>query len=747
MSLCRTEAVHTLPGRVRIKIQGLKGNRPFAASLEKTLQRHENIRYIKANPQTGKALIFFDRNKVTVEELFAEINKDICLILQRVAPIDIKKWLQNKRVLGRRHGTFEPEDMPLEVQIAQVTIAGGILLGLILKRCFWKKSLLAASGKVNLLATLTTVVAGYPIIRSGVETLVTRKKLNNDMLIGTATLVSLLLKENITGLVVVWLVSLSTLFQTLTMEKSRKAIKNMLQGKEETAWIEIDGTVVSIPIENVEVGNTIICFIGERVPVDGEVIGGEAAVSQAIITGEPLPVIKAAGDKICAGSIIEQGSIKIRVEKAGGDTSIAQIIAMVEEASRDRAPIENMADRYADRIVPYSFGLAALIYLFTRDFKRSMTMLVVACPCAAGLATPTAVSASMGNAARKGILVKGGSYLEKVGKTDVVLFDKTGTLTEGKPSVREVLPVSKNIPAEHVLQLAFSVEYQTNHPLANAVVEKAEEMQLELLAVEQKEVIIGQGVRGIIEGIPVIVGNQALMKANEVNFTRAKAKAYRLHMNGQTVIYVAKEQKLIGVIGVADNIRPDSRLAIRKLRQAGVETIGLVTGDCKETSELVARELGLNEIWSETMPADKVRIVRQFQQANKTVTMVGDGINDSPALAKADIGIAMGTGGTDVAIESADIVLAADDPAKIASVIHLSNHTMEIVKQNFLFAVGINVSGLILGAGRLISPLTAAILHNLSTFGVVVNSSRLFHYNPDSRKGRPNNARIKRSGK
>jgi heavy metal translocating P-type ATPase len=748
MSLCRIKTVHCLPGRVRISISGLRGNRPFARSLEKTLQRNENVYHVKANPQTGKALILFDSKKISQQEVLAEVNKDVYYILQRVAPIDVRqKWNQRRTEAKRRHETFEPEDLPVEVQVVRVVVTGGILLGLILKRCFWKKSLLAFSSKVNLLATITTLVAGYPIIRSGVETLVTRKKLNNDMLISTATMVSLLLKENITGLVVVWLVNLSTLFQTLTMEKSRKAIKDMLQGREETAWIEIDGTVVSIPVDNVEVGNTILCYIGDRVPVDGEVTAGEAAVSQAIITGESMPVTKTLGDKIYAGSIVEQGSIKIHVEKAGQDTSIAKIIAMVEAASQDRAPVENMADRYADRIVPYSFGLAALVYLVTRDFRRSMTMLVVACPCAAGLATPTAISASMGNAAKKGILVKGGSYLEKVGKTNVILFDKTGTLTEGKPSVREVLPMNKTVSSEQIIQLASSIEFQTNHPLANAVVKRAEEMGLELLTVEHKEVIIGKGVSGSIENVLVAVGNEALMKETAVSLTRAKAKAYRLHMLGQTVLYVARDNKLIGLIGVADNIRADSKMAIRKLRQVGITDIGLVSGDCKETAELVAHELGLNQFWAETMPAEKVRIVKDFQLAGKTVTMVGDGINDSPALATADIGIAMGTGGTDVAIESADIVLATDDPLKIASVIRLSNDTMEIVKQNLLFAVGINISGLLLGAGKLITPLTAAILHNLSTFGVVVNSSRLFNYNPDSRKGRRPHGRDKRTGK
>jgi heavy metal translocating P-type ATPase len=748
MSFGRIEAIHCLPGRVRVKIHGLKGNVPFAVSLENTLRRNEYVFHVKANPQTGKALILFDGERLPPKPLFAELKTDIHYISQRVAPIDVRqKRIQAGTAVRRKDETFEPEDMPLAVQVAQVAVTGAILLGLILKRCFFKKSLPGFSGKVNFLATMTTIIAGYPIIRSGLEKLITRGKLNNDLLISTSTMVALLLKENITGLVVVWLVNLSTLLQTLTMKKSRKAIKEMLQGKEETAWIEIDGTVVSIPVDSIEEGNTILCFIGDRVPVDGAVTDGEATVSQAVITGESAPVVKTRGDKIYAGSIVEQGTIRILVEKAGQNTSIAKIVAMVEDASCDRAPVENMADRYADRIVPFSFGLAALVYLLTRDFRRSMTMLVVACPCAASLATPTAISASMGNAARRGILVKGGSYLERVGKADVVLFDKTGTLTEGSPSVREILPMTKTFPIDLIVQLAASVEHQTNHPLAGAVVKAAEEMGLELLHVNRKEVIIGQGVRGNIKDVPLAVGNSALMKNMGINIAWAKAKAYRLHMQGQTVLYVARCNRLIGLIAIADNIRPDSLTAIRKLRRAGIEHIGLVTGDSNGTADLVARELGLDQVWSETMPADKVRIVQKFQQADKTVVMVGDGINDSPALARADIGIAMGTGGTDVAIESADIVLAADDPLKIASLISLSKHTLEIIKQNFLFAVGINISGLLLGAGKVITPLTAAILHNISTFGVVVNSSRLFHFNPDSVKGRRGNARIKRTGK
>lgn len=746
---CRLETTHFVPGRLRVLITGLRGNRKFAKSLEKTFANHESIHLFKANSQTGKALIVFDPTKVSKVDLVGELNHKIQLICQRVIPADSLKRIEKKKTrnLKKENDIFEPEDLPLQTQIFQVSITGAILLALLLKRIFWGRSAIANSSKVHTVAAATTIVTGYPILRSGIENLLTRKKLNNDFLISAATLVSLLLKESITGLVVVWLVNLSTLFQTFTLDKSRKAIKDMLQGKEETAWLEIDGTLVSVPIETIKEGNVIAVHIGEKIPVDGEVIDGEAAVSQAIITGESMPITKKSGDKVFAGSILEQGTLKVKAEKVGKDTSVARIIHLVEEASEVRAPIENIADRYSDKIVPLSFGLAGLIYLLTRDFKRSMTMLIVACPCAAGLSTPTAISAAMGNGARNGILIKGGNYLERIGESNVVLFDKTGTLTEGKPKINEVVILQKNLTEEKIIQLAASIEQQTNHPLAKAVVEKAEILGLQTLEVIAKEVIVGHGVKGIIDEQWYFIGSQQLMEENDVNIYRAKPKANRLKLLGQTVLFVAREKSVIGLIGIADQIRPESKKAINRIRHLGIENIGLITGDCTETADIVGKELGIDQIYANTLPEGKVDLVKKYQKENQVVTMVGEGINDSPALAKADIGIAMGTGGTDVAIESADVVLAGDNPEKIPALIKLSNHTMEVVRQNFIFAVGANAIGLILGAGKIISPLTAAILHNLSTFGVVVNSSRLLNFPIDGEKRRSKLGKTSRTRK
>lgn len=748
MNPCKIEVVQSFPGRLRVRINGLKGNSFFADSLAKTFARKNKILSVKANPLTGKALIIYDHKNLSIRNLCLELDKTINLILSKVVAPEYLKLARKSQEKKKTPGeVFEPEDLPIQSQVAKAVLSGAVLLGLALKRLVWGKSSLASTPKIINFAALTTIFTGYPILRSGVENLTKRKKLNNDFLISAATLVSLLLKESITGLVVVWLVNLSTLFQTLTLEKSRKAIKDMLQGKEESAWLEVNGTEVSVPIETLQKGDIVVVHIGDKIPIDGEVVGGEASVSQAIITGESMPILKTKGDKVFAGSLIEQGTIRVVAEKVGKDTSVARIIRLVDEASKVRAPIENIADQYSEKIVPLSFGLSALSYLLTRDFKRSMTMLIVACPCAAGLATPTAISASMGNAAKRGILVKGGNYLEKIGQTDVILFDKTGTLTEGNPSVMDIISVHKSYSIEKVLQLAASIEKHTNHPLAKAILQKADEMKLEILPVDEQNVVIGQGVKGLVNQSLVLVGNEQLMRDNEINVSRGKVRAERLTLQGQTILYVAHGKVLIGVIGIKDKVREKSRNAVRKLRKFGIEEIGLITGDSSEAGEMVKEELGLDRMWAGTLPEGKLDIVQSYQERGKIVSMVGEGINDSPALAKADIGIAMGTGGTDVAIESADVVLADDNPEKIATLIKLSNHTMEVVKQNFIFAVGINALGLILGAGKLITPLSAAILHNLSTFGVVVNSSRLINYSADEKKRRRSNGRNKGFGK
>lgn len=721
---------HQLPGRVRFYVPAIRRNKLLSKDLYTSLKvLQQSVLYCHVNPSTGSVLLYYHPDKITVKQLADSIGfqlnnlyleKDVAAAsTEAVAVLNIKK-AGSKR-------NHDPEDLPIPVQIAQVTISGVVLLALAVKQLLGKSGAAHAGSKLNI-ASVTTAVSAYPIVKSGVSGLINEKELNNDLLISVATGVALLMGEGLTALVVVWLVNLSTLLQSYTLDRTRRAIGDLLDNKNEQAWLLVDGTQVSVPVENLKPGDVVVVYQGGKIPVDGKVCSGSAAVNQAPITGESMPVYKQIGEEVYAGTIVDQGSIQITAEKVGDKTALSRIIHMVEEASNKKAPIQNIADRYTNKIVPMSLLLASLVFLFTRDIYRTMTILIVACPCAAGLSTPTAISAAMGNAASRGILIKGGCYLETAGKVDTVLFDKTGTLTEGRPEVSSYVSLDDKYTPEQILALAAAGEKYTNHPLAVAVVNKALEVQQEIPECDNKEIIVGMGIKGTVNNELVLIGNHRLMQQENV----AKASDWQLVKQmsnlGESIIYVAQQDKLIGLISVRDRLRSQSKRAVKNLKSTGVKNIGMISGDNTHCANAVGQRLNIDEVWSNMMPEDKVKVVQEMQRRGKVVAMVGEGINDSPALAVADIGIAMGVKGTDVAVESADVVLAGDDPVKVAQLVQLSRRTMKTIHQNFAFAIGANALGITLGTLRIISPFTAAILHNASTLAVVLNSARLVGY-------------------
>lgn len=543
-----------------------------------------------------------------------------------------------------------------------------------------------------------------------------------------ASLVAVVLRESWTGLAVIFLVNLSNLLQTLTLDRSRRAIRQMLAGGDHRAIILLDGAEVEVPVEQVQVGDLVVIRTGEKVVVDGRVEHGDASVNQAPITGESVPVAKHTGDEVYAGSIVEVGYLHVRTEKIGDDTTVGRIIHLVEEASAVRAPIQNQVERFADRFVPVSLLAATAFFLLTWNVQLTLTILIIACPCAAGLSTPTAVSAALGNAARRGILVKGGNYLEAMSYVDTALFDKTGTVTEGKPEVTDVIALGRVYGPEDVLALAAAAEVRSTHPLAWAVLRAAQGMHLDIPEVEEHLVIVGRGVRARLNGMPLLAGSMRLMEEEGIDTGRALPDVLDLEQQGRSVLLVAYAGRLAGLVAVADRLRPESPEAIRMLDEVGIDLVGLLTGDSRRVGESVGARLGVHQVWAEVLPEQKRDVVRSLQRDGRRVVMVGEGINDSPALAAADVGIALGTGGTDVAIEAADIVLAGDDPRKVAGLVRLSRQTLQVIHQNFAFAIGINAIGLLMGMTGLISPLTGALLHNLATLGVVMNSSRINFY-------------------
>lgn len=716
MSFPHPTIIHQLPGRLRLYTPALRQNEFLGKRLENYLQNQINIINCTANPSSGRLLIKYNPSTYSTQQLC----NLVCSYLQQ-SP------LRRPPVSRTHRQLFEPESMPIPTQMALVAV-GGIALLYHLFRHVRRRGPMPRRLERNM--SFITLLTALPILRSGFEHLFFHRKLNNDLLIAAATILSLFLREGATGLIVVWLVNLSTLLETLTLDHSRRAIRSMLEGTEKNTWLLVDNQEVSVPIHTLKKGDIIIVKVGSKIPVDGIVAHGTALVNQAALTGEPVPVVKQPSDSVWAGSTIEEGTLQVRAEKVGDDTSVASIIHLVETASHTRAPIQNIADTYAAKIIPASFLLALLVFLLTRDIQRTVTILIVACPCAAGLATPTALSAAIGNAASRGILIKGGRHLEEAGRVDVMLFDKTGTLTAGCPTVSRVIPLDPHHSERSILSLAATAESNANHPLAKAVVEAAKNAGVVIQHQPNSEMTIGKGVRAIIDHRPVYVGSDRFMLDIGVPLADDLSSSLTSMEPEATILYIALESTLIGALHLKDALRSHSDDALQRLRAEGVTDIGLVSGDNKTAAEQVAHTLGITRVYSSMLPQDKFQLVKKLKKEGFTVGMVGDGINDSPALALANVGIAMGAGGTDTAIETAGIVLRNDDPRKIAEVIHLGKHTLNIIRQNFLFAIGANIIGLALGSAKYISPFMAALLHNASTLGVVLNSTRLLTYNP-----------------
>jgi cation-transporting P-type ATPase C len=519
-------------------------------------------------------------------------------------------------------------------------------------------------------------------------------------------------------LTVNWLLNLGEYLQTLTLQRTRRAIRALLSTGEEEVWVVQDTVESRQPLTTVRPGDLVAVYAGTRIPIDGVVEVGTGTVNEAPITGESMPVFRNVGETVYAGTVLLAGSLRVRVTSVGTDTVVGRLIQRVEEAQELRAPIQTVGERFSAQFVPLSFLLAGGVFVLTRDVRRAVTMLLIACPCAAGMATPTAVSAAIGNGARRGILVKGGTHLEAAATLDTVVFDKTGTLTVGTPNVEQVAALDTTHTPDQVLSLAANVELHSQHPLALAVVRHARDRQL---VIEQHD------------ACQILVGSRQLLAEFDVPVpAEAEALYAQFAASGEAVMYVAYQDQVAGLIGVRDLIRPEAADALAELRQAGVAHLIMFTGDGEEAAQTVARAVGLTEWRAQLLPEQKYELIRALRACGRRVAMVGDGINDAPALALADVGIAMGTAGSDVAIEAADIALAADDIRHVATTVRLSRQTIGIIRQNYGIALGVNLGGILVGALGLINPFVAAVLHNLSTLLVVFNSARLIGYDPEA---------------
>jgi Cu+-exporting ATPase len=538
--------------------------------------------------------------------------------------------------------------------------------------------------------------------------------------------------------VIITLILLGKSLEAVSKGRTSEAIKKLMGLAPKTAIVIQNGEEKEIPIDEVEVGDIIVVKPGAKIPVDGTVTEGHTAIDESMLTGESMPVDKVAGDTVYAASLNTTGTMKFRAEKIGSDTALARIIKLVEDAQGSKAPIAQMADIVSGYFVPVVclIALAAGVawYFGTGgDLKFALTIfisvLVIACPCALGLATPTAIMVGTGKGAENGILIKGGEALETAHKIKTIVFDKTGTITEGKPTVTDVLTTGDS-EADSLLQITASAETASEHPLGQAIVSGAKAKGLALLTVEGFESITGRGIEAVIGGQKILAGNRKLMDERNISLMALEADSDRLAGEGKTPMYVAIDGTLAGIVAVADVVKPSSRAAIERLHRMGIE-VAMITGDNQKTAAAIARQVGIDRVLAEVLPQDKSNEVKKLQAEGLKVAMVGDGINDAPALAQADIGIAIGSG-TDVAMESADIVLMRSDLMDVPTAIDLSKRTIKNIKQNLFWAFGYNVIGIPIAAGvlhlfggPLLNPIFAAAAMSLSSVSVLTNALRL----------------------
>ena len=538
---------------------------------------------------------------------------------------------------------------------------------------------------------------------------------------------------------IVTLILLGRLLEAGAKGKTSQAIKKLIGLKPKTAHLIQDGEELDVAVENVQADNVILVKPGERIPVDGIVLTGQSTIDESMLTGESMPVTKEIGQKVFAATMNKSGSFTFRATSVGAETALAQIIRLVEEAQGSKAPIQRLADKVASVFVPTVFVIAIITFLiwyflpadnnFSRALINFVSVLIIACPCALGLATPTAIMVGTGLGAQRGILIKGGEALEKIHQLSVIVFDKTGTLTRGEPVVTDIIAAA-GFNNEQVLSIASALEKTSEHPLAQAILQRAQTDQIPIMLADRFIALSGLGAKGQLEDKSCLIGNRILMESENVSIDALNASTIKLSAEGKTVVYIARENTAIGLIALADVPKDSAKQAIYELKRRGLK-VAMVTGDNAGTAQAVASQLGIDRVLAEVLPGSKADEIKKLQKEGEVVAMVGDGINDAPALAAADVGIAIGAG-TDVAIEAGDITLIRDDLMGVPEAINLSAATMRVIKQNLFWAFFYNVIGIPIAAGILypffgilLNPEFAAAAMALSSVSVVSNSLRL----------------------
>lgn len=560
----------------------------------------------------------------------------------------------------------------------------------------------------------------YSLVKTAIRDIIKEHKIGTELFITVAVIISVVGREYLAGAVVLMIILIAEYIASASGERARQSIKKLIGSVPNTAIVKKNGKELSVKIEDLRVGDIVLVRAGEKIPVDGIVTEGSGSVNQAPITGESVPQEKEEGSDVFAGTIIELGALNIQMTKAGTDTVFSRIITLVEEAESQKAPIEKLTDKVASYLIPVVFIFVGAVYYFTRDVKLIIALLIFTSPAELGLATPLVTIAAIARAAREGILVKGGLFLEELAKITTIVFDKTGTLTAGSPSVNQISVIDDNYTEEEVIQLAAVADRRSSHPLAKAILNYAQERKITFGEPSEFNVIKGRGVSAVFDNKEILLGNKSYMTENSISVTETVTNVT------DTAIYLSVDKKLTGIIYISDAIRPGAKEMINGLRKSGVSNIIMLTGDNEVTAKHVSDQTGITDYRANLLPEDKIRIVKELQAAGAKVAMVGDGINDAPALVQANIGIAMGAMGTKAAMEAADIVLMQDKLEKIERAKAISKRAYRTIKENIIVGVGVvHVIGIILVLLKILGPIEAAAIHLLPDTLVFLNSIKL----------------------
>ena len=580
----------------------------------------------------------------------------------------------------------------------------------------------------------TVIISGIPMLLLAMTRLIREKWISSALLIAIAMVASLLIGEVFAAGEVAWIMALGALLEDWTVERAKKGLRNLINLTPQTGRRITDGTEEVIPVDEIRLGDTLRILPGENVPVDGEIIKGTSSLDQSIMTGESLPVDKKIGDEVFCGTMNLYGAIDIKATSLGENSSLQKLIDLVKAADEKQAPTQRIADKWATWLVPVALAIAIAAWLVTGNIERGVTVLVVFCPCALILATPTAIMAAIGQATKYGVLIKSGEALETLGGLNTLVFDKTGTLTYGNLEVSDVISLRDDLPSEELLKIVASCEKLSEHPLAKAIVKNAKEAQIDIEEPQDFKMYPGKGVTCTNSYGKVYAGNSKFLSEYNIDVD-VDCQMDKLKHEGKASIIVALNSKVIGLIGLSDVIREDSKDMIEKLHDLGTETI-LLTGDNSETANYFAGQVGIGKVFGNLLPEEKLSWIEKLKSEGRKVCMIGDGVNDAPALKTADVSVAMGSVGSDVAIEAADIALLGDDIGKIPYLKKLSNSTLFTIKANIAISMTINAAAIVCSVLGLLNPVTGAIVHNAGSCLVVLNAALLYdrHFDDSIKK-------------